>query len=222
MGTADRLEAVIFDLDGVLIDSEPVWEQVRRDLVLEQAGRWPPDAQAHLLGMSTVEWARYLSDDLGVNLPPDQVAKEVIDRMAAHYADSLPLMPGADDTLQRLSATLRLALASSSPPRLINSVLATAGWRELFETTVSTDEVGHGKPAPAVYLAAAGRLGLPARACAAVEDSSNGLRSAASAGTFVIAIPRPRYPPAPDAVSLAEAVLTSLADLPAFVLGRGG
>lgn len=222
MGIGDRIEAVIFDLDGVLIDSEPVWERVRRDFVLERGGRWPQDAQTRLLGMSTAEWARYLSEDLGVNLPPDTVANEVIDRMAARYADSLPLMPGADDALRQVSATVRLALASSSPRRLIDSVLATAGWRRLFETTVSTDEVGRGKPAPDVYLAAARRLGLPAGACAAVEDSSNGLRSAAAAGTFVVALPHPRYPPAPDAIDLAGVVLTSLADLPELGLGRGG
>jgi HAD superfamily hydrolase (TIGR01509 family) len=221
VGISDLVEAVIFDLDGVLIDSEPVWEQVRRDYVLERGGRWPEDAQAHLLGMSTAEWARYLSADLGVNLPPDTVANEVIDQMAGRYADSLPLMPGAGDTLRRLHGTLRLALASSSPRRLIDSVLATAGWRDLFEATVATDEAGRGKPAPDVYLSAAGLLDVPPSACAAVEDSSNGLRSAAAAGTFVIAIPHPRYPPAPDAISLAEVVLASLTDLPALGLGRG-
>jgi HAD superfamily hydrolase (TIGR01509 family) len=222
VGIGDRIEAVIFDLDGVLIDSEPVWERVRRDFVLGRGGRWPQDAQTRLLGMSTAEWARYLSEDLGVNLPPDMVANEVIDRMAARYADNLRLMPGADDALRQVSATVRLALASSSPRRLIDSVLAIAGWRRLFETTVSTDEVGRGKPAPDVYLAAARRLGLPAGACAAVEDSSNGLRSAAAAGTFVLALPHPRYPPAPDAIGLAGVVLTSLADLPELGLRRGG
>lgn len=222
MGISERVEAVIFDLDGVLIDSEPVWEQVRRDYILQRGGRWPEDAQARLLGMSTAEWARYLSADLGVNLPPETVANEVIDQMAARYADSLPLMPGADGTLKRLRSTLRMALASSSPRRLIDSVLATAGWQDIFEATVSTDEAGRGKPAPDVYLSAARRLGLPTSACAAVEDSSNGLRSATAAGTYVIALPHPRYPPAPDAISLADVVLTSLTDLPALGLGRGG
>ena len=222
MGIGSRVEAVIFDLDGVLIDSEPVWEQVRRDFVLERGGHWPQDAQVHLLGMSTVEWARYLSADLGVKMPPDAVANEVTDRMAARYADGLPLMPGADDTLRTLAGTLPVALASSSPRRLIDSVLAVAGWGRLLETTVSTDEAGRGKPAPDVYLSTAGRLDLPPSACAAVEDSSNGLRSAAAAGMFVIAIPHPRYPPAPDAIGLADVVLASLTDLPALGLGRAG
>jgi HAD superfamily hydrolase (TIGR01509 family) len=213
MGVAGRLAAVIFDLDGVLIDSEPVWERVRRSFVRERGGRWPADAQTRLLGMSTAEWANYLSEDLGVDLPPAEVADVVVDRMAAHYGDSLPLMPGAADALRRLSDRWPLALASSSPRRLIDSVLAAAGWSELFDATVSTDEVGRGKPAPDVYLEAARRLGRMASACAAVEDSSNGMRSAAAAGTLVIAVPRPQYTPAPDALKLAALTLTSLADL---------
>jgi HAD superfamily hydrolase (TIGR01509 family) len=213
MGVAGGLAAVIFDLDGVLIDSEPVWEQVRRSFVRERGGHWPADAQTRLLGMSTAEWANYLSEDLGVDLPADEVADVVIDRMAASYADSLPLMPDADDALRRLSVRWPLGLASSSPRRLIDSVLAAAGWGELFDATVSTDEVGRGKPAPDVYLEAARRLGRMASACAAVEDSSNGMRSAAAAGTLVIAIPRPQYTPAPDALKHAALILTSLADL---------
>ena len=213
MRVAGQPAAVVFDLDGVLIDSEPVWEQVRHGFVRERGGRWPDDAQTRLLGMSTAEWASYLSADLGVDLPPDEVADVVIDRMAARYADRLPLIPGADDALRRLAARWPLALASSSPRRLIDSVLAAAGWGELFEATVSTEEVGRGKPAPDVYSEAARRLGRIASACTAVEDSSNGMRSAAAAGMRVIAIPRPQYAPAPDALKLAALVLTSLADL---------
>ena len=213
MRVAGQPAAVVFDLDGVLIDSEPVWEQARRGFVRERGGRWPDDAQTRLLGMSTAEWASYLSADLGVDLPPDEVADIVIDRMAARYADGLPLIPGADDALRRLSARWPLALASSSPRRLIDSVLAAVGWGELFEATVSTDEVGRGKPAPDVYSEAARRLGQIASACTAVEDSSNGMRSAAAAGMRVIAIPRPQYAPAPDALKLAALVLTRLADL---------
>jgi HAD superfamily hydrolase (TIGR01509 family) len=207
------IAAVAFDLDGVLIDSEPVWERVRHGLVDERGGRWPADAQTRLMGMSTPEWARYLSEELGVGLPPDRVAAMVIERMIACYAEQLPLMPGADSALGRLAARWRLALASSSPRRLIDSVLTAAGWEALFEVTMSTDEVGRGKPAPDIYVEVAGRLGLPASACAAVEDSSNGLRSAASAGLLVIAIPRPQYPAAPDALAHAALVLRSLSDL---------
>jgi HAD superfamily hydrolase (TIGR01509 family) len=207
------IEAVVFDLDGVLIDSEPVWEEVRRDVVATRGGHWAPGTQRRLMGMSTREWARYLSEDLGVGLPPDQVAALVIERMADHYARELPLMPGAVDAVRRLAGRWPLGLASSSPPVLIETVLDAASIRSLFAVTVSTEEVEHGKPAPDVYLTAAARLGVRPDRAAAVEDSSNGLRSAAAAGLHVIAIPHPRYPPDPDALSSASVVRPSLAEL---------
>jgi HAD superfamily hydrolase (TIGR01509 family) len=207
------IEAVGFDLDGVLIDSEPVWEEVRRGLVAERGGHWAPDAQRRLMGMSTPEWARYLSQDLGVGLPPDQVAAMVIDRMAARYREQLPLMPGAVEAVQRLAARWPLGLASSAPAVLIDTVLEAAGLRPYFQVTMSTEQVPHGKPAPDIYLAVTSRLGVEPVRCAAVEDSSNGLRSAAAAGMRVIAIPHPRYPPDPDALARASLVLPSLAEL---------
>lgn len=210
--TARMIEAVIFDLDGVLIDSEPVWEQVRHGLVDERGGRWTSDAQAQLMGMSTPEWACYLSDELGVDLSPEQVGATVVERMADRYAQSVPLMPEATNTLRRIADRWPMALASSSPRALIDAVLTAAGWTTLFQATISTEEVGHGKPAPAVYLAATTRLGKAARSCVAVEDSTNGLRSAAAAGLHVIAIPQARYPPSRDALRGAR-VLGGLAEL---------
>jgi HAD superfamily hydrolase (TIGR01509 family) len=207
------IDAVVFDLDGVLVDSEPVWERVRRGLVAERGGHWAPDAQRRLMGMSTPEWARYLSEDLGVGLPPAEVATLVIDRMAASYREHLPLLPGAVDAVRRLAARWPLGLASSAPAALIGTVLESAGLRPCFQVTMSTEQVPHGKPAPDIYLAVTARLGCAPADCAAVEDSSNGLRSAASAGLRVIAIPHPKYPPDPDALAATSLVLPSLADL---------
>ncbi len=207
------IRAVVFDLDGVLVDSEPVWEQVRRGLVAERGGHWAPDAQRRLMGMSTQEWARYLSEDLGVGLPPGEVAELVIDRMAAQYTEKVPLLAGAADAVHRLGARWPLGVASSSPPRLIDTVLQSAGLRSCFSVVMSTEQVAHGKPAPDIYLAVTAGLGFPPPDCAAVEDSSNGLRSAASAGLWVIAVPQERYPPDPDALAQASLVLPSLAQL---------
>jgi HAD superfamily hydrolase (TIGR01509 family) len=209
------IKAVVFDLDGVLVDSEPVWEQVRRSLVAERGGHWAPDAQRRLMGMSTPEWARYLSQDLGVALPPDQVATQVIDRMTARYTKHVPLMDGAVDAVHRIAARWPLAVASSAPAVLIQTVLASAGLRSCFSVVMSTEQVVHGKPAPDIYLAVTAALGFPPPDCAAVEDSSNGLRSAAAAGLRVIAIPQPQYPPDPDALARASLVLPSLAGLTA-------
>jgi HAD superfamily hydrolase (TIGR01509 family) len=207
------ITAVVFDLDGVLIDSEPVWEQVRRQVVAEYGGHWAPDAQDRLMGMSTGEWSRYLSEDLGVGLPPEEVASLVIERMAERYRENLPLMPGAVEAVRALAGRWPLGLASSAPASLIDTVLDAASLRECFVTAMSTEQVAHGKPAPDIYLAVTGRLGQPPRECAAVEDSSNGLRSAAAAGCQVIAVPHPRYPPAPDALKAARLVLPSLTEL---------
>jgi HAD superfamily hydrolase (TIGR01509 family) len=207
------IEAVVFDLDGVLVDSEPVWEQVRRRVVAEHGGHWAPDTQSRLMGMSTGEWARYLSTDLGVGLPPETIAALVIEGMAARYAGQLPLMPGAVEAVRRLAARWPLGLASSSPPVLIDAVLDAASLRASFVTTLSTEQVARGKPAPDIYLAVTDRLGHRPGHCAAVEDSTNGLLSAAAAGLRVIAVPHPRYPPDPEALGTAALVLSSLTEL---------
>jgi len=186
---------------------------VRRQVVAGHGGRWAPDAQQRIMGMSTGEWARYLSHDLGVALPPDTVAATVIEGMRARYRAGVPLMPGAAEAVRALAARWPLGLASSSPPALIDAVLEGTGLRECFTATLSTEQAGRGKPAPDIYLAVTARLGRPPGRCAAVEDSTNGLRSAAAAGLRVIAVPHPRYPPEPAALRAASLVLTSLADL---------
>jgi len=163
------------------------------------------------MGMSTAEWSAYLASDLGiVGLTPQQVAGRVVAAMAVEYSRHLPLLPGAVDAVRSLAGGWPLAVASSSPRSLIETVLATAGLGPAFAAVVSSEEVPRGKPAPDVYLAAADRLSAAPTACAAVEDSSNGLRAAAAAGLTVIAIPRPEYPPAADALASARLVLPSL------------
>ena len=203
----------MFDLDGVIVDSEPVWEQVRRQVVAERGGRWAPDAQQRIMGMSTGEWARYLSRDLGVGLPPETVAATVIDGMRARYREGVPLMPGAAEAVRALAGHWPIGLASSSPPALIDAVLDGAGLRECFTVALSTEQVQRGTPAPDIYLAVTARLGRRPGRCAAVEDSTNGLLSAAAAGLQVIAVPHPRYPPEPAALQKAKVVLTSLEEL---------
>jgi HAD superfamily hydrolase (TIGR01509 family) len=170
------------------------------------------------MGMSTGEWAAYLSHELGVGLPPAEVADLVIGRMAERYADKLPLLPGAEQAVRELAAGWPLGLASSSPPVLIDTVLRESGLSAAFAATMSTELVPRGKPAPDIYLAVAQRLGHPATASAAIEDSANGLRSAAAAGLTVIAVPHPRYPPGPEALGLATVVLDGLNGLTAEVI----
>jgi HAD superfamily hydrolase (TIGR01509 family) len=204
------IKAVIFDLDGVIIDSEEVWEEVRRGYVAEYGKQFLPDSQDRMMGMSTPEWSRHLAEEVGVPRTPSQVADDVLARMAVRYRADLPLIEGAVPAVRRLGERFTLALASSSARILIDQVLATAGLTDAFAVTLSTEEVPRGKPAPDVYLTAADKLGLPPAECAAIEDSSNGLRSAGAAGMAVIAVPHGVYPPAADALAMASLTVTGI------------
>jgi HAD superfamily hydrolase (TIGR01509 family) len=214
------IEAVVFDLDGVVVDSEHVWDEVREALARERGGRWHERAQAAMMGMSSTEWSRYMHDVIGLAEPPEEINAEVVRRMQARYERELPLVPGAVEAVERMAAAFRCAVASSSNRPLIDAVLSASGLDRLFEVTVSSEEVARGKPAPDVYLEAARRLGVDPSRCAAIEDSGNGIRAAKAAGMRVVAIPNRVYPPGEDALALADVVLGSLADLtPAVVAG---
>jgi HAD superfamily hydrolase (TIGR01509 family) len=204
--------AIVFDLDGVLVDSEQVWDEVRRRVVAERGGRWTDEATTAMQGMSTPEWAAYLST-LGATGTPDELAEAVIAAMADRYREHVPLLPGAVEAVTVLSERWPLAVASSSPPELIRVVLAAAGVADRFRAVVSSEEVEHGKPAPDVYLAAAARLGADPGRCVAIEDSGNGLRAAAAAGMTVVAVPNPHFPPPPDALALAVATVPAPKEL---------
>jgi HAD superfamily hydrolase (TIGR01509 family) len=214
------IEAVVFDLDGVIVDSEQVWDDVRERLAKERGGRWHEGAQAAMMGMSSPEWSAYMHDEIGLSESPDQINDEVVRRMLARYGEELPLIDGAVEAVNRLGDSFQLAVASSSNRPLIETVLREAGIADRFDAVVSSEEVATGKPAPDVYLEAARRLGIaPARA-AAIEDSSNGIRAAHAAGMRVIAVPNRHYPPAEDALALAGAVVASPAELtPELVRG---
>ena len=207
------IEAVIFDLDGVLVDSEHVWDEVRETLARERGGRWHDRAQADMMGMSSPEWSRYMHDVIGLPESPEEINREVVRRMEARYSDHLPLIDGAVDAVRRLAGSFRLGLASSSNRPLIDVVLTTAGLDAIFEATVSSEEVVHGKPAPDVFLEAARRLAVAPERCAAIEDSANGIRAAHAAGMRVVAIPNRRYPPPSKALALADMRVDSLNEL---------
>ena len=213
-----KIEAVVFDLDGVLVDSEHVWDEVREDLARERGGRWHDRAQADMMGMSSAEWSRYMHDVIGLTDSPEAINDEVVRRLLARYDDQLPLIDGAIEAVRRLVGRFRLALASSSNRPVIDLVLRRAEIAQLFDTTVSSEEVARGKPAPDVFLEAARRLDVPPSRCAVVEDSGNGIRSAHAAGMRVIAIPNRRFPPSADALALADVVLESLEELHASSL----
>jgi HAD superfamily hydrolase (TIGR01509 family) len=207
------IRAVVFDLDGVLVDSEHVWDAAREELARERGGRWHEGAQRDMMGMSSTEWSRYMHEVIGVRDEPEEISAEVVRRLERIYREHLPLIDGAAEAVERLAARWPLGVASSSNRPIIDLVLELSGLARFFSATVSSEEVPRGKPAPEVYLEAAKRLEVDPAVCAAVEDSHNGILSAKAAGMRVIAIPNPRYPPAADALTEADLVLASIHEL---------
>jgi HAD superfamily hydrolase (TIGR01509 family) len=207
------IDAVVFDLDGLLIQTEELWNEVREQLARERGGRYDAEAQRAMMGMSSPEWSRYMHERVGLPEPPEEIAAEVVRLMAERYREELPLIPGAVEAVERFARRWPLALASSANRPLIDLVLDLSGLGRFFRATVSSEEVARGKPAPDVYLEACRRLGVePARA-AAVEDSHAGIGAAKAAGMRVVAIPNPSFPPGDEALAQADLVLGSLAEL---------
>ena len=209
------IEAVVFDLDGLLLDSEQVWDAAREQFVRERGGRWHEGAQREMMGMSSQEWSRYVHEELGVPDPPEEISAEVVRRLVRLYREHLPLLPGAYEAVERLAQRWPLGLASSSNRELIDLALELGGLASYFQATVSSEEVGRGKPAPDVYLEAARRLGVDPSRTAAIEDSHNGIRAAKAAGMRVVAIPNRHFPPDEQALARADVTLGSLAELTA-------
>ncbi len=205
--------AVVFDMDGVLISSEEVWDVVREDLARERGGRWGPQAHHDMMGMSTPEWTGYMHAEVGLPMSPAEIEREVVGRLIARYRSALPLIEGAREAVTGMAGRLPLGLASSSSRVLIDAVLGLAGLVDSFAVTVSSEEVGRGKPSPDVYLRALEGLGIAPADAVAVEDSAAGIRAASAAGMRVVAIPNALYPPAAEALALADDVLASIAEL---------
>jgi HAD superfamily hydrolase (TIGR01509 family) len=206
------IDAVVFDLDGLLIDSEQVWDDVRETLARERGGRYDETSQRDMMGMSSVEWSRYMHDSVGLAESPEEINRIVVEQMLQRYEAGPPWIPGALEAVRRIGAEFTLGLASSSNRELIDAVLAAGGITGLFAATVSSEEVARGKPAPDVYLEAARRLGAEPAACVAIEDSHSGIRSAKAAGMTCIAIPNAHFPPG-EAAAEADILLRGLDEL---------
>jgi HAD superfamily hydrolase (TIGR01509 family) len=207
--------AVVFDLDGVLLDSEQVWDGAKRELVDERGGRWTATASRDMLGMSSTEWSEYMRDQLEVPLDAAEIDRAVVAKLLACYEREPPFLDGARDAVERLADRWPLGLASSSNREVIDAALDGLRVTHLFAATVSSEEVGRGKPAPDVYLEAARRLGVAPAEAVAIEDSANGIRSAHAAGMRVVALPNPHFPPDDEALALAATTLRGLDGLTA-------
>jgi HAD superfamily hydrolase (TIGR01509 family) len=218
----DAAAAVVFDLDGVLLDSEQVWSAAKRQLSLARGGTWTAAAERDMLGMSSPEWTRYMREELSVPLDTAAISAATVELVEQRYREQLPVIAGADAAVRALADRYPIGLASSSNRQTIDLVLELAGWADLFSATTSSEEVSAGKPSPDVYLETIRRLGVASDPCVAVEDSDVGIRSARAAGMTVVAIPNRLYPPDPDALREADLVLDAISQLPAAVAGSAG
>lgn len=209
--------AVVFDMDGVIVDSEQVWDEVREDYTRERGGTYTAEATRAMMGMSSIEWSAYMSGELAVPGTPEEINAAIVERMLARYGEAPPLIPGAVETVRSVAARWPVAIASSSNPELIEVVLHRSRLDGVVREAVSSQEVARGKPAPDVYLEAARRLEVDATRCAAVEDSHNGIRSANAAGMWVFAVPNLHFPPDDEALALADVVFGSIEELVAVL-----
>jgi HAD superfamily hydrolase (TIGR01509 family) len=213
VGLVNVIGAVVFDLDGVIVDSEHLWDRARRTVVADHGGRWRDDATGAMQGMSSPEWGQFVRDALAVDLPTERIIDLVVQELLDGYERHLPVLPGAVEAVRRLAVRWPLGLASSSNRVVIDTVLRVASLSDAFAVTVSSEEVARGKPAPDVYLEVVGRLDRHPPECAAVEDSTNGIRSALAAGLHVVVVPNAAYPPSADALAAAPVVLDGLHEL---------
>lgn len=204
------IEAIIFDMDGLLVDSEPVWDKARKGMAEDVGKEWNKDDHQAVMGVSTQVWADYMIKRLDLSLTPQEVQDQIIRRMLALYQDGIPYFLGAVEAVQLAARHYPTALASGSHPALIDAVAVDAAMQGKFQVILSADKVGAGKPAPDVYLETAKRLGVKPEHCVCLEDSGNGILAGHRAGMKVIAIPDPRFPPAPEKLNLAHLILPSL------------
>lgn len=208
---------VVFDLDGVLVLSEHLWEEAWVDYAGRFDVAWSLADTRGCQGLSVPEWAGYLAARTSGD--PDDAAEAVIGYVAGAYdSGRVSLIGGAAEMVAAVADRVPIALASSAPRRIIDTVMHTMGIGPAFSATVSSAEVARGKPSPDVYLEAIRRLGVAAAASLAVEDSSNGIRAAAAAGLTVIGVAHEQYPIAPDAIRLTHSVQHSLPDVHAELL----
>lgn len=207
------IETVVFDLDGVIVDTHGAWFEVRHELAARHSGRWTYDDECAVMGVNSSHWAQYMRDEAGVDLPVDDIYASVVEELKRRYSNDLEAFPGAREAIVALAGRFRLGVASGSPIELIEHALTTVGLRWYFDEVISADEVCHGKPQPDVYLAACRRLGADPSDAAAIEDSANGMQAAIAAGMPLIAIPNKEFPPAREVVSLARRILTSISEL---------
>jgi HAD superfamily hydrolase (TIGR01509 family) len=207
------IEAVIFDMDGLLVDSEPVWDRARLAMARKAGKTWTTEDHKAIMGASTAHWVAYTIRRLELTASPEVVEAEIMDQMVAHYEQHIPFLEGAIEAVHLVAKRYPIGLASGSPRRLIDSVTRHPDLKGCFGAIISSDQVAQGKPAPDVYLRAAATLGADPHNCVCLEDSGNGIQAGKNAGMKVIAVPDARFPPEDEVLGQADLTLSSLTQL---------
>ena len=209
-----RFDAVLFDMDGVLVDSEHHWNSIRAAYAAARGRPWGIDDQHAVMGANSRQWATTMRDRLGLAESPDAIGADIVASVVARFhAGGIPVIPGAPEAVRRIAARLPVAIASSAHADVIAAAVDALGLHGVFGAVTSSDEVPHGKPEPDVYRLAAERLGVAPERCLVVEDSTNGVLAGKAAGAFVVLIPNANVPPTPLAFESADVVVECLGDL---------
>lgn len=216
------VKAVIFDMDGIIVESEHLWDQAREELVKETGGRWGANAQTAMMGMASHEWSVYVRDELEVPLSAEEISTRVVGRLEALYREDLPLIDGAAEAVRAAAEHWPVAIASSSNRELIDLIAELAGIDDALTTTVSSEEAGRGKPAPDVFLRAAELLDTDPADCVVIEDSANGIRAAVAAEMPVIAVPNRDFPPPEEILDIATLVVDRVAEVTPATIEKAG
>ena len=207
-------QAVVFDMDGVIVDSGEVWQRIISELFIDYGFSLSDlSRDAFAGGDNSWQWASYLRQTVGIPLGEQQIIDRVIASLLTTFEKNISLLQGARETIACLADCYPVALASSSPRPVIAFILERTGLLRHFTTWISSDDVSRGKPMPDVYLEACYQLNMRPECCVAVEDSRAGIRAAKAARMKVIAIPQPLLPLDQDTLDLADKTLDSISCL---------
>lgn len=214
------IEAIIFDMDGILIDSEPVWDAARARMAARLGKTWDKNDHEAVMGVSTAEWVAYMIKRLEPNMSHAEVQEEIARNMRELYTQEIPFMPLAIDTVDLAKSLYRVGLASGSIRELVDIVTTSPSLKGKFEYALSADQVERGKPWPDVYLKTCELMNVDPRNCLCIEDSGNGILAGKAAGMRVIAIPDERFPVKPEKLKEADLVLSSLEQVTKELLAK--
>ncbi|MBZ0298860.1 MAG: HAD family phosphatase [Anaerolineae bacterium] len=214
------IKAVIFDMDGVLVDSEVYWWRARQAFARDLGKVWTDEGQRRVMGPSTIEWARIMKDILQPAMSVEAIMDDIIRRVMAQYDAQLPTRPGALAAVHLAAQHYRVGLASGSPTAVIQHVLRLTGLDSVFEVVVYGDDMARGKPAPDIYFEALRPLAVMPEAAVGIEDSGNGIRALKAAGMKAIAAPSPDFPLSEEIMKLADAYIPSLEDFSLELVNR--